>query len=98
MRGKERRRIDWEWWSPLIFFVGIILFIFLGALYMVDKDNQKMECLKPIAIDYCEQEGMIYSSSYTTRFKCSVNERTIEDTQFRYSKEEIEECKRRIKE
>ena len=98
MRGKKRKEIDWCFWK-IVIFCSFIFVVYVSVGIMITNHEFKMkECLEPIAIDYCEQGKMYISFSHIKTFGCDINERSIESFEFKFTKEEIEDCKRRIKE
>lgn len=78
----------------LIILILSIAFTFLFIINPILKID-KNECLKEIAIKYCENNGMEYSKHYWyiggNRFECFENERSIDAKVFRFLGNECKE-------
>jgi len=79
--------------------VFIILLAFIGFfLFMIIKNNEVKDndCLKDIAINYCEEQGMFYDKLWydftNSKFSCLESERSDSSLIFKFTKEEVEEC------
>jgi hypothetical protein len=85
--------------GTMILFVIILLLAFMGFLLFVTIKNIQVrnnDCLKEIAINYCEEQGMFYDKLWydftNSKFSCLERERGINSLLFKFTKEEVEEC------
>ena len=71
--------------------VGIILII-----AVVQIPYEQNNCLKEIAEDYCEDNGMELDGIHIlNKFSCREDERSIDFKVFNFLEDEIEECEDR---
>ena len=71
--------------------VGIILIIAVAQIPYKQND-----CLKEVAEDYCEDNGMEFSKLHIlNKFSCIENERLVDFKIYNFLEDEIEECKDR---
>ena len=71
----------------------LISTIFITYTSYITKNN---DCLKEIANNYCLSQDYIFNNVYwdiRPMFSCSENERTLKFIKFKFTKQELEDCK-----
>ena len=79
----------------IIFFciMGIIMGILIYLFFQQEKNLIEIqECLKPYAIDVCEERGFEYSSNNNIFIFCKADLRSADSETFHYNETELGSC------
>ncbi len=74
--------------------ITIVFILVMSALVIKIISVNNDDCLKAIAEDYCEDQGMSFHNvKFFNIFSCEENERAIRVETYKFLEDEIEGCK-----
>lgn len=86
----RKAMLNWDI-AQIVILVLLALVLIWGVTYLQEQREDKKECLRPFAKEYCEERGFVLKRNNEVVFFCAVDFRSGE-IRYDYLQSELNKC------